>query len=200
MNDSILGCYIIYSIYISILFSVYSTGCLNVGYCFIFQLPAQRCSTYSSADIILDLNLNNNQHCSGPDIFVRSSILHFKVIQQRVGAREEKEQCRVEELLPRRMGIHKGEGGCVEGSGCTELIRGIHLLSQEGVMQKNTPDGHYEKSSHQGGGNSVAEETGNDVADKGRVVADESDNVDEGHKLLILKMKLLRVNRGSCPG
>ncbi len=45
----------------------------------------------------------------------------------------------------------------------------------------DTPDEHYEKSmcSHQGGGNNVAEETGNGV-DKGRVVADESDNVDEG--------------------
>ncbi len=46
---------------------------------------------------------------------------------------------------------------------------------------KDNPDGHYEKSSHQGGGNNVAEDKENGVADKVRVVADESDNADEGH-------------------
>ncbi len=46
---------------------------------------------------------------------------------------------------------------------------------------KDTPDGHYEKSNHQGGGNSAAEDKGNGAADKGRVVADETDKIDEGH-------------------
>ncbi len=46
---------------------------------------------------------------------------------------------------------------------------------------KDTPDGHYEKSNHQGGGNNAAEDKGNGVADKGRVVADETDKIDEGH-------------------
>ncbi len=46
---------------------------------------------------------------------------------------------------------------------------------------KNTPDGHYEKSNHQGGGNNAAEDKGNGVADKGRVVADETDKIDKGH-------------------
>ncbi len=31
------------------------------------------------------------------------------------------------------------------------MIRGIHLISQEGIMQRT----HYEKSSHQGGGNNA---------------------------------------------
>ncbi len=46
---------------------------------------------------------------------------------------------------------------------------------------KDTPDGHYEKSSHQGGGNNAAEDKGNGVVDKDRVVADEGHIVDEGH-------------------
>ncbi len=65
---------------------------------------------------------------------------------------EEREQCR-RSCCPGEWG-YRGEEGCVEGGGSIQMIRGIHLLSQEGVMHhaKDTPDGHYEKSSHQGGG------------------------------------------------
>ncbi len=77
---------------------------------------------------------------------------------------------------------YKGEEGCAEGGGSIQMIQGIHLLSQEGVMQRTLrPDGHSEKSSHQGMGNNAAEDKGNGVADKGRVVADEDHIVDEGH-------------------
>ncbi len=46
---------------------------------------------------------------------------------------------------------------------------------------KDNLDGHYEKSNHQGGGNNSAEDKGNGVADKGRVVAVETNKIDEGH-------------------
>ncbi len=85
-----------------------------------------------------------------------------------------------EELLSRRMGVQGGRrvrgrwwNDSNDQKNTSTFPRRSHA--------KDTPDGHYEKSSHQGGGNNAAEDKGNGVADKGRVVADESDKIDEGH-------------------
>ncbi len=88
-----------------------------------------------------------------------------------------------EELLSRRMGVQGGRRVRGRWWKYSNDSRNTSTFPRRNHA-KDTPDGHYEKSNHQGGGNNAAEDKGNGVAaltKACRVVADETDKIDGGH-------------------